>query len=68
VPPIWPAPRLAARARGVAEKIRTLREADACANEKGAVAALLRREAWSDAGAATTTIACGSTSTAQAQH
>src|SRR5215216_5228412 len=28
----------------VAEKIRILREADACANEKGAVAALLRRE------------------------
>ena len=28
----------------VAEKIRILREADACANEKGGVAALLRRE------------------------
>ena len=28
----------------VAEKTRILREADACANEKGAIAALLRRE------------------------
>ncbi len=28
----------------VADKIRILREADGCANEKGAVAALLRRE------------------------
>ena len=37
-------PKATRRRFSVAEKIRILREADACANEKGGVAALLRRE------------------------
>jgi transposase len=37
-------PKARRRRISVAEKIRILREADACANEKGAIAALLRRE------------------------
>ncbi len=37
-------PKASRRRFSVAEKVRILREADACANEKGGVAALLRRE------------------------
>ena len=37
-------PKATRRRFSVAEKVRILREADACAKEKGGVAALLRRE------------------------
>lgn len=37
-------PKAHRRRFSVAEKIRILREADACANDKGGIAALLRRE------------------------